>query len=231
MKRGQINKVFLIIAIILSGFNLYRYYMSWSKPRLLPDFEVSNVRILNNLELRTIVHYELKNNGSTTADYVITAVSPIDGNDSLPFYFEKLSVGETVSINRKIPLENYTKLKIGVNCLTFSEAKYYMVTPNLEPDVTTIPDFIIYNLSLTTFFKNNITVYNAVFSIMNIGGSPAHKVNISVETASSIIMSVLPENEPSRVNMVLDSLSWEGIEVYITCDEGVKQLYYLEKYD
>lgn len=231
MKRGQINKIFLIIAIILSGFNLYRYYMSLSKPRLLPDFEVSNVRILNNLELRTIVHYELKNNGSTTADYVITAVSPIDGNDSLPFYFEKLSVGETVSINRKIPLENYTKLKIGVNCLTFSEAKYYIVTPNLEPDVTTIPDFIIYNLSLTTFFKNNITVYNAVFSIMNIGGSPAHNVNISVETASSIIMSVLPENEPSRVNMVLDSLSWEGIEVYITCDEGVKQLYYLEKYD
>jgi len=231
MKRRQINTIFLIIALILVGFNLYRYYMSWRQSRLLPDFEVSNVRILNNLEPRTIVHYELKNNGSTTANYVITAVSPIDGNDSLPAYFEKVLVGETVSINRKIPLENYTKLKIGVNCLIFSKAKYYIVAPNLEPDIPTIPDFIIYNLSLTPFFKNNITVYNAVFSIMNIGGSPAHNVNISVETASSIIMSVLPENEPSRVTIVLDSLSWEGIEVYITCDEGVRQLYYLEKYN
>lgn len=231
MKRRQINTIFLIIAIIIAGFNLYRYYLSCSKLRLLPDFEVSNVRILNNLEPRTIVHYELKNNGSTTANYVISAVSPIDGNDSLPVYFEKLSVGETVSINRKIAFENYTKLKICVNCLTFSEAKYYIVTPNLEPDIPTIPDFIIYNLSLTPFFKNNITVYKAVFSIMNIGGSPAHNVNISVETASSVIMSVLPENELGRVTMVLNSLSWEGIEVYITCDEGVRQLYYLEKYD
>jgi len=231
MKRKQINTIFLIIAIILAGFNLYRYYMSWHQSRLLPDFEVSNIRIFNNFEPRTIVHYELKNNGSATANYVITAVSPIDGNDSLPAYFEKLSVGETVSINRKISLEDYTNLEIGVNCLTFSEAKYYIVTPDLEPDIPTIPDFIIYNLSLTQFFKNNITIYNAVFSIMNIGGSPAHNVNISVETASSIIMSVLPENEPSRVTMILDVLSWEGIEVYITCDDGVRQLYYLKKYN
>lgn len=231
MKKKNIKTIFLIIAIILAGFNLYRYYMSWHQSRLLPDFEVSNVRIFNNLEPKTIVHYELRNNGSTTANYVITEISPIDGNNSLPAYFEKLSVGETVSINRKIPLDNYTKLKIGVNCFTFSKAKYYIVTPNLEPDISTIPDFIIYNLSLTPFFRNNITVYNTVFSIMNIGGSPAHNVNISVETASSIIMSVLPENEPSRVTMVLDSLSWEGIEIYITCKEDVRQLYYLEKYN
>jgi len=231
MKKRQMNTIFLIIVIILAGFNLYRYYMSWRQSRLLPDFEISNVRILNDLEPRTIVHYELKNNGSTTANYIITVVSPIDGNDSLPAYFEKLSVGETVSINRKIPHENYTRLKIGVNCFKFSKAKYYIVTPNLEPDISPIPDFIVYDLSLTPIINNNITVYNTVFSIMNIGGSPAHNVNVSVETASSIIMPVLPENEPSRVSMVLSSLAWEGIEVYITCDEGVRQLYYLESYD
>ena len=230
MKRGQLNTIFLVVAIILAGINLYRYYLRWQQSTLLPDFEVVNVRTLNNLEPRTIVHYELRNNGSINANYVITAVSPIDGNDSLPAYFEEMSVGDIVSINRKIPLENYTQLKIGVNCMRFSKPKYYTITLNPEPYISAIPDFIVYNLSITPFILNNVTVYNAVFSIMNIGGLPAHNVNVSVEPKSNTAISVLPENEPTRVTMVLDSLSWEGVDVHITCDEGVEQLYYLEKY-
>jgi hypothetical protein len=229
--RGQLNTILFIIALIVGGMNLYRFYLRYREATSLPDFEVYDVRTYDGLEPRTLVHYQIRNVGASTALEVVTAVSLLDGNESLPAYFESILVGEAVSINRKIPPDDYTKLGIGVYSLGFKETKFYTVVPDSDPEPPESPDFIVYNLTLTPLLEDNQTIYRSDFWIMNIGGSPSHGVDVSLAPASRKMIPLLPVEEPMMITLNLESLSWEGIDVEISCDEGVRQKYMLAEYD
>jgi hypothetical protein len=230
VNRGQYNTLIFIVLAFMAGYNLYRYYSSWRQASILPEFEVFDVRTLNNLEPTTIVHYQMRNVGKTTAQEVVTAVSPVDGNDSLPAFFESVPVGGTVSVNRKIPPGDYSEVRIGVYCNGFSKTVFYTVEPNVESDPPLTPDFIVYNLSHTDEPEVNTTAHGAIFWIMNIGGSTAHNVNVSIVQGTSFLIPVLRAGDSEEVTVLIDSTSWKGLEVYITCDEGIIQLYLLVEY-
>jgi hypothetical protein len=229
--RGQLNTILFIIALILGGMNLYRFYLRYREATSLPEFEVYDVRTYVDLEPRTLVHYRIRNVGSSTALKVVTAVSPLDGNESLPAYFERISVGESVSINRKIPSGDYAKLEVGVYSLGFKETKFFTVEPDADPEPQESPDFIVYNLTLTLLPEDNQTIYRSDFWIMNIGGSSAHSVDVSLSPVSKTMIPLLPVEEPTMMTLNLESLSWKGIDVEISCDEGVRQKYMLAEYD
>jgi hypothetical protein len=229
--RGQLNTILFIIALIAGGMNLYRFYLRYREATSLPEFEVYDVRTYDGLEPRTLVHYQIRNVGASTALEVVTAVSPIDGNYSLPAYFESIPVGEPVSINRKILPGDYTKLRVSVYSLGFKETKFFTVVPDADPKPPESPDFIVYNLTLTALPEDNRTIYRADFGMMNIGGSPAHGVDVSLAPASRTMIPLLPVEEPWMITLDLESLSWEGVDVEISCDEGVSQKYLLAEYD
>lgn len=228
MKKGQISTILLILALVGGGLNLYyRYY--WLPKKQRPAFEVFDVRTFNDLEPMTIVHYQIKNVGGSTAHEVLTSVAPIDGNASLPAYFTNISVGESVSVNRRIPLGQYTRLKIGVICLEFEKAKYYTVEPNVKPEPPSRPDFLVYNLSITTITEGNQTLVKAVFWVMNIGGEPAHSVNVSVMDGGYAIIPTLSVGMPMRLTFDLEALL-QVVDVEVSCEEGVRQTYFLREY-
>lgn len=231
MTRGQLNTILFIVALVLGGMNLYRFYLSYRGATRLPEFEVYDVRTYDGLEPRKLVHYRIRNVGASTALEVVTAVSPIGGNYSLPAYFESIPVGESASINRKIHQGDYSELRVSVYSLGFKENKFFTVVPDADPEPPEIPDFIVYNLTLTTLPEDNLTIYRAVFWMMNIGGSPAHGVDVSLAAASRTMIPLLPVEEPMMITLDLESLSWEGVEVEISCDEGVSQKYFLAEYD
>jgi hypothetical protein len=226
MKRDKINIILLIVALIGVGVNVYRYYLADIINR--PEFIILDVRILKGLEPLTIVHYRIKNVGSATAHYVATAVSSINGNYSLPAFFEKIDAGESVSVNLRVPDDNYSQIKVGISCKEFNDVKYYDVQINNASKILD-PDFIIYNLSYRYIIKNNETITEASFWIMNIG-SPAHNVNITLGIASNISIPVLYQGEKKMIIMNTSSPIWLGIHVEIVCDEGIRQTHYLTRY-
>ncbi len=228
MKKGQISTILLILALIGGGINLYyRYY--WLPRSQRPAFEVFDVRAFNDLEPMTIVHYQIRNVGGSTAHEVLTSVAPVDGNASLPAYFQNISVGEAVSVNRRIPLGQYTKLKIGIICLEFQKAKYYTVEPDVKPEPPPSPDFLVYNLSIITVGEGNQTSNRAVFWIMNIGGSTAHRVNVFLAEGGYTVIPTLSVGIPMRLIIDLRSLP-QVVDVEVSCEEGVRQTYFLREY-
>ena len=231
MTRGQLNTILFIIALIVGGMNLYRFYLRYREATSLPEFEVYDVRTYDGLEPRTLVHYRIRNVGGSTALEVVTAVSPLDGNESIPAYFESIPVGESVSINRKIPPGDYAKLGVGVYSLGFKETKFFTVVPDADPEPPESPDFIVYNLTLTPLPEDNQTIYRSDFWMMNIGGSPAHGVDVSLAPASRMMIPLLPIEEPMMMTLNLESLSWKGVDVEISCDESIRQKYMLADYD
>lgn len=229
MKKRQINTILLVLAIIGGvAINLYRYYSL--KGGKKPEFEVFDVRTFSDLEPMTIVHYQIKNVGRSTAHDVLTSVSPIGGNETPPAFFANLSIGKTASVNREIPLGDYAQLRVGVICREFEKAKYYNVEPDLRPDPSPKPDFIVYNLTLSSTSEDNQTSIRAIFWLMNVGGSTAHNVVVSLEDGSSTTVYAIPQEESVKISLDTRSITWEGVFVEVSCDEGVEQNYFLVEY-
>lgn len=228
MKKGQINTIFLILALIGGVINLYRYYSVQGGKK--PDFEIFDVRTFNDLEPMTIVHYQIRNVGRSTAHEVLTSVSAIGGNETPPALFANLSIGKAVSVNRKISPGDYTQLRVGVICREFEKAKYYNVETDLGPEPPQRPDFIVYNLTLGSTSDDNQTSNRATFWIMNIGGLTAHNVDISLKDGSGTLIYVIPPGGSAKLSLDSGSLTWEGVVVEISCDEGVEQNYFLVEY-
>ena len=98
MKRGQINTIIVVIVLIIGiGLNIIRFFPNIGKKK--PSFEIVDVRTFNDLETTTIVHYVIRIIGKTEAFDVLTSVTNNEGNESLPAYFENVTVGGEVSIN------------------------------------------------------------------------------------------------------------------------------------
>jgi len=228
MKKGQLGTILLLMALVGGAVNLYRYYVIQGSKK--PAFEVFDVRTFNDLEPMTIVHYQIRNVGDLTAHDVLTSVSTIGGNETPPAFFDNLSIGEAVSVNRKVPLGRYAKLRVGVLCRELRKAIYYAVEPDLEPDPPPNPDFIVYNLTLASVEEDNQTIAQATFWIMNIGGSAAHDVNVSVAEGPSTLVPLLPPGESKRLFMGPILITWGGLDIEIACKEGVKQIYHLIEY-
>jgi len=226
MKRDKINIILLIIALIGVSVNFYRYYLEDIINK--PEFIILDVRVFDDLEPLTIIHYRIKNVGRAPAHYVATAVSSIYGNDSLPAFFEKIEAGESVSVNLRVPRENYTQIKVGISCEEFNDVKYYDVHINNTSKILD-PDFIVYNLSYRYVVKNNKTITEACFWIMNIG-SPAHNINITLGIESNISIPFLNQGEKKMITMNTSSPIWLGIHVEIVCEEGIRQEHYLTRY-
>lgn len=229
MNRKQINTIFLILAIVGGvAINLHRFYSLRGGRK--PAFEIFDVRTFNDLEPATIVHYQIRNTGRSEAHEVLTSVSPIGGNESQPAFFATLSRGEAASVNTKIPTGDYTQLRVGVICREFRKAEYKNVEPNLTPDPPLRPDFVVYNLTLHSSTDDNITSIRATFWIMNIGGSTAHDVVVSLEGGTSTSINVIPPGESAFLSLDPGSIDWEAVIVYISCVEGVEQNYFLIDY-
>lgn len=228
MKREQINVMLLIIALIGVCFNIYRYYFASIINK--PEFIILDIKTFNNLEPLTIVHYRIKNVGNAPAHQVSTMISSINGSKSLPAFFEKIDIGESVSVNLRIKCDQYTQLKVEISCFELGDVKFYDVQATNESEIFFNPDFIVYNLSYRFITQGNQTITEAEFWILNIG-SPAHNINVSLGSSSYSIISYLSHGEAKKIIMNTTSTIWLGIHVDITCDEGVKQTHYLTRYD
>jgi hypothetical protein len=229
MKRKQINTIFVILAIAGGVvINFYRFYpLQGGKT---PKFEIFDVRTFNDLEPTTIVHYQVRNVGRSEAHEVLTSVSPIEGNESQPAFFATFSIGEVASVNSRISPGDYPQLRVGVICREFRKAKYYNVEPNLKPDPPQKPDFIVYNLTLHSSTEDNITSNRATFWIMNIGGATATDIAVSLEGGTGTSIDSIPPGESMFLSLDPGSIDWEAVIVYISCEEGVEQNYFLIDY-
>lgn len=229
MRKGQINTIILITIIIVGiVLNLYRFFPSLGTKK--PKFEIFDVRTFNDLEPMTIVHYQLKNVGKAVATEVLTSISYTETNQTPPAYFPLLTPGEAVSVNRKIPMGQYVELRIGVVSIELGEPKYYTVKPDLLPEPPPRPDFIVYNLTFTSSPSENQTLKRAVFWIMNIGGFPAHDIKISLYGIIGTSIDLIEPGESKRLSLDLNTITWEGLDVQISCNEGVRQTYFLINY-
>jgi len=228
MKKEHINTIFLIL-VLVGGIviNVFRFFPDIGIGK--PEFEVFDVRTFNDLEPATIVHYQLKNVGRATAHDVLTSVSTVGGNGTSPAFFQTISRGEAVSVNRNIPLGNYEELRIGVLSKEL-KAKYYTVKPDAKPDPPPTPDFIVYNLTITTTSEDNQTINMASFGIMNIGGSAAHNVDLSLEGGSNSSIPLITQGEAKMISIELRTITWKGVGVKVSCNEGIIQTYYLIEY-
>lgn len=230
MRKGQINTIILITIIIVGVvLNVYRFFPSLGTRK--PQFEIFDVRTFNDLEPTTIVHYQVKNVGRVAANEVLTSISFAETNQTPPAYFPSLPPGEAVSVNRKIPLGHYVELQIGVVSIELSKPKYYTVKTDVPPEPPQKPDFIVYNLTFTSLPSNNQTVRRAVFWIMNIGGTVAHEVQVSLYGMIGTTIDLLAPGESKMLPLDLTTITWEGLDVEISCSEGIKQAYFLIEYE
>ncbi len=229
MNRKQINTIFVILAIVGGVvINFFRFYPLQGGKR--PEFEIFDVRTFNDLEPTTIVHYQVRNAGRSEAHEVLTSVSPIGGNESQPAFFATLSIREVASVNSRIPPGDYLQLRVGVICREFRKAKYYNVETNLRPDPPQKPDFIVYNLTLHSSTEDNITSKRATFCIMNIGGATANDIAVSLEGGTGTSIDSISSGESKFLSLDPGSIDWEAVIVYISCEEGVEQNYFLIDY-
>lgn len=230
MKKGQINTIIFVLVLIFGiALNIFRFFPNSGVKK--PSFEIFDVRMFNDLDPVTIVHYQIRNVGKTEAYEVLTSVSYAGGNESPPAFFANISVGKAVSANRNIPLGRYTELKIGIIHRENRKVNFYTVVPDIKPDPPPTPDFIVYNLTLRSTSDDAMSKNRSIFWIMNIGGSTAHNVNVSLEGGLSTLIPSIQKGESIRVSIEQHTITWEGVDIEIICSEGVRQVYHLIDYN
>lgn len=229
MKKKCINLIIVTLAIVGGlAINLLRFLPLGRSQR--PEFEVFDVRTFSDLESSTIIHYQIKNVGKVVALDLLTSVSAPGGNETPPAFFPSLKPGESASVNRNIPLGDYSELIVGVFCRGLEKSEYFTVEPDVKPEPPQNPDFVVYGLKLTNFTEGNQTGWRADFWIMNIGGSEAHDVIVSVDMRAVTTIGLLSPMEAKELVLVLEMITWQGLDVNISCREGVEQTYYLIEY-
>jgi hypothetical protein len=229
LKRGQINTIIVVIVLIIGiGINIIRFFPNIGKKK--PSFEIVDVRTFNELEPTTIVHYVLRNIGKTEAFDVLTSVTNNEGNESLPAYFENVTVGGEVSINRRLPYGSYSELKVGVTHRDSDKIEEFIVEPDVNEYSMTVPDFIAYNLTLYDIIENNVNKKMAMFWVMNIGGIKSNEVNVSIDGGSNTLLSALEPGESHKIILEQGITILGVVDVSIFSDEGILQVYHITEY-
>ncbi len=229
LTRGQLNTVIIVLLLIIGiSINVIRFFPDIGKKEA--SFEVVDVRTFNDLEPMTTVHYVLRNVGKAEAFDVLTSVSSKNGNESLPAFFEEISIGGEVSVNRRLPHGRYSELIVRVLHRDSKKVEEFIVEPDLGEYSIAAPDFIAYNLTLYKETKDNATINMAKFWVMNIGGSTANGVNVSLDGGDSRFFSTLEPGEPKKVTLDRGAVTWYGVDVTIYSDEGVLQVYHMTEY-
>ncbi len=229
MTRGQLNTVIVVVLLIIGvSINVVRFFPDIGKRK--PSFMVEDVRTFNDLEPVTIVHYVLRNVGKAEALGVLTSVSYKTGNESLPAFFDEIPVGGGVSVNRRLPQGQYSEFVVRVLHRDAKKVEEFVVEPDAEANQMSEPDFIVYNLTLYSVAEDNKTENMAMLWVMNIGGSAANGVSVSIDGGGSTMLPVLEPGEDERVILNRGAAIWEGVDVAISSDEGIMQVYHIAEY-
>ncbi len=229
MTRGQLNTVIVAVLLLIGiSINVIRFFPDIGKGK--PSFEVTDVRTFNDLEPVTIVHYVLRNVGKAEAFDVLTSVSNKTGNESLPAFFDEIPVGGGVSVNRRLPQGRYSELTVRVLHRDAKKVEEFVVEPDTEANPMSEPDFIAYNLTLYSVIDDNMTKNMAMLWVMNIGGSAANGVNVSIDGGGGTTLSVLGPGENQRIVLERGAATWDGVDVTVSSDEGALQVYHIAVY-
>lgn len=229
MTRGQLNTVIVVVLLIIGiSVNVIRFFPDIGKKK--PSFEVVDVRTFNELEPTTIVHYLLRNVGKADAFDVLTSVSTKTGNESLPAFFDEIPVGGRVSVNRRLPQGNYSELVVRVLHRDAKKVEECVVKPNTGGNPMSEPDFIAYNLTLHSTSEGNVTMNWATFWVINIGGSSANGVKVSIDGGGNTTLSVLGPGRSEKIVLERGAATWEGVDVTVSSMEGVLQVYHIAEY-
>jgi hypothetical protein len=229
LTRGQLNTVIVVLLLIIGiSINVVRFFPDIGKRK--PSFEVVDVRTFSDLEPVTIVHYVIRNVGKADAFDVLTSVSNKTGNESLPAFFDEIPVGGAASVNRRLPRGRYTELTVRVLHKDTKKVEEFIVEPDVEANPLPEPDFIAYNLTLYSIAEDNTTINWAMLWVMNIGGSSANDVNVSIDGGGSTALPVLEPGEAEKIILERGAATWEGVDVTVSSDEGLTQVYHITEY-
>jgi hypothetical protein len=229
LTRGQLNTVIVALLLIIGiSINVARFFPDIGKRR--PSLEVVDVRTFNDLEPVTIVHYVIRNVGKAAAYDVLTSVSGKTGNESLPAFFDEIPVGGASSVNRRLPSGQYPELTVKVLHREAKKVEEFVVEPDVEANPLPEPDFIAYNLTLYSITEDNTTVNWAMLWVVNVGGSSANDVKVSIYGGGNTALPVLEPGEAEKIILERGVATWEGVDVTVYSDEGVTQVYHITEY-
>jgi hypothetical protein len=217
--------IVVVLLIIGISINVIRFFPEIGKKK--PSFEVVDVRAFNDLEPTTIVHYLLINIGKAEAFDVLTSVSSKKGNESLPAFFDEIPVGVSVSVNRRLPQGNYSELLVRVLHRDTRKIEEFVVEPNTGGNLMSEPDFIAYNLTLYSTSEDNVTMNWANFWVINIGGSSANGLKVSIDGGGNTTLSVLEPGRSEKILLERGAATWEGVDVTMSSMEGALQVYHI----
>ena len=65
---------------------------------------------------------------------------------------------------------------------------------------------------------------------MNIGGATANDIAVSLEGGTGTSIDSISSGESKFLSLDPGSIDWEAVIVYISCEEGVEQNYFLIDY-